>query len=179
MDGSRIDLQVTVADTGLGVPEDQLETIFEAFTQGASFETRKHGGTGLGLAITRELVGLLGGEVKAASKLGVGSKFSFNLPLALPLGAQPPVISFGEGVRGVLIVQDNEAAAKATASLLQAAGIRTWFARTGHQAIDAAAIDEFTLILVDQSLPDMSGPMLVNRLRSSRNANASRIILMT
>jgi two-component system sensor histidine kinase/response regulator len=177
--GDRIPLTIQVEDTGLGIAANQLETIFEAFTQGDSFETRKHGGTGLGLAITRELVTLLGGEVKAASTLGAGSKFWVTLPLSVPSGVEPPAISFGSGASSALIVQSHEAAARATASLLQAGGIRTWHVRSGHDALDCLAIDNFTLIFVDDSLPDMSGSALIDRIRAIPNAAMLRTILMT
>jgi signal transduction histidine kinase/CheY-like chemotaxis protein len=178
-DSSKAQLQIEVEDTGLGVPEEQLEAIFEPFTQGDSFETRKHGGTGLGLAITRELVTLLGGEVGAISKLGAGSTFWVKLPLALAPGPQPAAITVGEGVGSALIVQNNESAAKATAALLQAGGIRAWLARSGHQAIDCIAIDNFGLVLVDELLPDMTGLDLIDRIRSAQDSAGVRIVLMT
>jgi two-component system sensor histidine kinase/response regulator len=176
---SKVQLRVEFEDTGLGVPEDQLEHIFEAFTQGDSFETRKHGGTGLGLAITRELVTLLGGEVKAASKLGVGSKFWIDLPLNVPAGAQPVDYTFGPDARSALIVQGSESAAKAASALLQAGGVKTWIARTGLQAMDRLSIDDFSLIFVDEKLPDMSGQDWIDKMRARQCAVKSRIILMT
>ncbi|MGH8131297.1 MAG: response regulator, partial [Steroidobacteraceae bacterium] len=177
--GTKIQLRIEIEDTGLGVPEGQLGTIFEAFTQGDSFETRKHGGTGLGLAITRQLVTLLGGEVGATSKLGVGSTFWVRLPLTIPQGAQPATDSFGADVTGVLVVQGDEFAAKATAALLQAGGARVWMAQTGHRAIDCIAIDNFSLILVDEFLPDTTGMELIDRIRSLQDTAAARIVLLT
>ena len=175
----KVQLGIEVEDTGLGIAENQLGTIFEAFTQGDSFETRKHGGTGLGLAITRELVTLLGGEVTAASKLGVGSKFMVKLPLSMPRGEQPPSVCYGTESRSALIVQSHEAAAKAAASLLQGGGIRTWHAGTGHQAVDCLAIDKFDLVFVDESLLDMTGSALIRRIRALPDSGSTRLVLMT
>jgi signal transduction histidine kinase/CheY-like chemotaxis protein len=177
--GTKIQLRIEIEDTGLGVPEEQLDTIFEAFTQGDSFETRKHGGTGLGLAITRQLVTLLGGEVGATSRLGVGSTFWVRLPLTVPQESQPPNEPFGADITSVLVVQSDEFAARATESLLQAGGVRVWIAQTGHRAIECVAIDNFSLILVDELLPDMTGMELVDRIRSVQDTAAARIILMT
>jgi signal transduction histidine kinase/DNA-binding response OmpR family regulator/HPt (histidine-containing phosphotransfer) domain-containing protein len=176
---AKVQLRIEVEDTGYGVPEEQLETIFEAFTQGDSFETRKHGGTGLGLAITRELVTLLGGEVGATSKLGTGSTFWVTLPLAVPEGTQPAANAFSAGVNSVLIVQDDQSAAKALAALLEAGGARVWMTRSGHQAIDRIAIDKFGLVMIDELLPDMTGVELVDRIRSAQVSAAVPLVLMT
>jgi signal transduction histidine kinase/CheY-like chemotaxis protein len=179
MAGSKVELRIEIEDTGLGVPEEQLGTIFEAFTQGDSFETRKHGGTGLGLAITRELVTLLGGQVGATSKLGVGSKFWVTLPVSASQGAQPARDSFGAAVSSVLVVQGDEFAAKACSALLQAGGARVWTAQSGRGAIDCMAIDNFSLILVDELLPDMAGIELIDRIRSMQHDVTVRVVLMT
>ncbi len=174
-----VQLRIEVEDTGFGVPEEQLETIFEAFTQGDSFETRKHGGTGLGLAITRELVTLLGGEVKATSRLGTGSTFWVTLPLAIAVGAQPAAHSFSAGVKSTLIVQDDESAAKALAALVEAGGATAWITRTGHHALERMALDKFGLVLIDELLPDMTGVELIDRIRSTPASTAVPLVLMT
>jgi signal transduction histidine kinase/CheY-like chemotaxis protein len=179
MAGSKVELRIEIEDTGLGVPEEQLETIFEAFTQGDSFETRKHGGTGLGLAITRELVTLLGGQVGAVSRLGTGSKFWVTLPLAASQEAHPGRESFAAEASRVLLVQGDEFAAKACSALLEAAGARVWTVSSGRGAVDCMAIDNFNLILVDELLPDMTGIELIDRIRSVQHAATVRIILMT
>ncbi len=175
---AKIELRVEVEDTGLGIPEGHLETIFEAFTQGDTFETRKHGGTGLGLAITRQLATLLGGHVGVTSKLGAGSKFWLTLPLAVPEEAQPAADDFKVDVSSVLVVQGNEPAAKAITKLLESGGVRVWVARTGHGAIDCMAIDKFSVVMIDELLPDMSGAELIDRIRSVQDLAAIPIVLM-
>ena len=176
---AKVQLRIEVEDTGFGVPEEQLDTIFEAFTQGDSFETRKHGGTGLGLAITRELVTLLGGAVGATSRLGVGSTFWVTLPFSVPTGAQPAANPFSVGVNSVLIVQDDESAAKALAALLEANGAAAWITRSGHHAIERMALDKFGLVFVDELLPDMTGVELIDRIRSVPASTAVPLVLMT
>ncbi|MGB5131642.1 MAG: response regulator [Steroidobacteraceae bacterium] len=175
----KVGLRIEIEDTGFGIPEGQLDTIFEAFTQGDSFETRKHGGTGLGLAITRELVTLLGGAVGATSKLGVGSTFWVTLPLTVPEGTQPAAKSFSAGVNSVLIVQDDQSAAKALATLLESGGARVWMTRTGNHAIDRIALDKFGLVLIDELLPDMTGVELIDRLRARPLSAPVPLVLMT
>ncbi|TAF33384.1 MAG: response regulator [Oscillatoriales cyanobacterium] len=78
----RSKLQITVSDTGIGIAEDKLERIFESFEQADGSTAREHGGTGLGLAVTKQLVELHGGEIQVSSELGVGSQFTFSLPIS-------------------------------------------------------------------------------------------------
>ncbi|MEO1349315.1 MAG: response regulator [Cyanobacteria bacterium J06635_15] len=89
-------LAVTVSDTGVGIPEDHLTHIFEAFEQGDGSTTRSHGGTGLGLAITKNLVELHGGTIQVSSRVGIGSQFTFTLPIATGVEidqARSPVVA--------------------------------------------------------------------------------------
>ena len=174
----RVVLRVEVEDTGLGIAEDQLPRMFEAFTQGDSFESRKHGGTGLGLAITKQLVTLLGGEVHVTSRLGAGSKFWITVPLGTQKNA-PPAAHWNAGVKSTLVVQGDGPAAKVTARMLEAAGSRVWSAGTGHAAIDTMAIDEFGLVVVDELLPDMKGYELIDRIRAAAKSKNVAIVLMT
>jgi hypothetical protein len=103
-------LHFIVSDTGIGIPKDKLNTIFDMFTQADSSTTRKSGGTGLGLSISKRLVELMGGTIWVESELGAGSKFHFTIRLGV---ARAPVgdasIARSEILRGVkvLIVDDN------------------------------------------------------------------------
>ena len=80
-------VNITVSDTGIGIPDEQLSAVFEEFTQLDSSSTKRYGGTGLGLSITRHLAILIGGDISVRSEQGVGSTFSVDIPMRLPDGA--------------------------------------------------------------------------------------------
>ena len=104
----KADVRFTVEDTGIGIPEDKLRSVFERFTQADASTTRKYGGTGLGLSICRRLVHLMGGNIQVRSKVNEGSAFTFTLPLPVDDTVQPPPIREAaiENLR-VLYVDDN------------------------------------------------------------------------
>ena len=176
-DGESPRLRVEVEDTGLGIPEEELDSVFEAFTQVDSFETRKHGGTGLGLAITRQLVGILGGEVGVKSKVGQGSTFWFELPLeaaARPPRHEPWVLPDAR----VLLVQPSAPAAAATRAVLERAGAQVVNVATGQRALEKLALDgPYQLAIVDHRLPDMDGIEFLERFGSSGLAIVPVIML--
>ncbi|MCL6536865.1 MAG: PAS domain-containing protein, partial [Armatimonadetes bacterium] len=115
---------IGVQDTGIGVPEDKQESLFEAFTQADASTTRKYGGTGLGLAISKKLVEMMGGRIGVESEVGVGSLFYVDLPLP---AAQPPQPAYSEPTadlpeafpdKRILLVEDNEVNRKVATRLL-------------------------------------------------------------
>ncbi len=108
-ESERARMRVSVTDSGIGIPPEKIEHLFEKFTQADTSTTRKYGGTGLGLAICKQLVELMGGAIEADSIEGKGSTFRFLLPLALGANpcSEPPRVVDLSGLR-VLIVDDNE-----------------------------------------------------------------------
>jgi signal transduction histidine kinase/CheY-like chemotaxis protein/HPt (histidine-containing phosphotransfer) domain-containing protein len=174
----KVSVKVTVEDTGFGIAESQLESIFEAFTQGDSFETRKHGGTGLGLAITKQLVSVLGGDIGVESTLGAGSTFWVDIPLTLrEADAAAPVCP--PGVRNVLLVEEDDTAARALARLLEAQDVRVWTAQTAHRALGQLEINDADLVILDDVLPDMSGYALIEKLRADSSRASLPVIMLT
>ena len=171
-------LRIEVEDTGYGIPEEQLQKMFEPFTQGDSFETRKQGGTGLGLAITKQLVTLLGGEVNVTSKLGAGSKFWVTIPFKVekPTADVP---RWQSGVKKAIVVQNDVAGARAVTRMLEEADTQVTKYRNGHEALDAIVLEEFDLLVVDELLPDMNGYEFIDRLRSSGKAKSMAIVMLT
>ncbi|MDX2250406.1 MAG: ATP-binding protein [Bacteroidia bacterium] len=158
-------IQFEVEDTGIGIPEDKLDMIFESFTQSQSDTTRKFGGTGLGLAITRRLVELFGSGISVKSEMGKGSIFSFTLKMkkgeseaALTTIPSAEKIVF-EGLEGarILLVEDNRVNQIVASNYLKKWGIRFDIAENGYQALEKLEQKFYDLVLMDLHMPEMDG----------------------
>jgi two-component system, sensor histidine kinase and response regulator len=130
-------LLVTVTDTGIGIPADKQEVIFERFNQADASTTRTHGGTGLGLTISRRLVELMGGRMWVASTVGQGSTFSFTVGLGLPPGPALPQPSATPDLRGLraLIVDDHPTNRMVLRTTLSGWGLVVAEAESGEGAL--------------------------------------------
>jgi len=184
---ARVVLHFSVRDTGIGIPSDRRELIFEAFTQADSSTTRKYGGTGLGLTITSRLVELMGGHVWVESEQGKGTTFHFTAKFGMA-GAPAPKLVSPEPVDlanvPVLIVDDSAASQSPLEGLL-----RGWFmaptsvkgARPALAALSKAREigDPFALVLTDSSLADMDGFELVEMIRHDPNLAVTPIIVFS
>jgi signal transduction histidine kinase/CheY-like chemotaxis protein len=158
-------LNVVVSDTGIGISDDALPHLFDSFSQADMSTTRVFGGTGLGLAITRHLCELMGGEIKAKSKLDEGSVFQFSVIFATP----PPLIidkkvpPTDESIPNfanlqVLLVEDNEINQEVMLAILEGLGIKVDVANNGLEAIAMLTQSaKFNLILMDCQMPNMDG----------------------
>ncbi|BCG26903.1 hypothetical protein TUM18999_50940 [Pseudomonas tohonis] len=169
-DGREI-IRFTVRDTGIGIPPEQHERIFQAFQQIDGSTSRRFGGTGLGLAITRQLVLALDGEIRIVSQPGQGSSFIVELPVAVAIeeekdapGEHGPVRA-GEGP-AVLIVEDDGGFASVIAEAAQGHGYATVLCGSGRQAVALLQQERFAAVILDILLPDVSGWQIFRRLRS-------------
>ncbi|MCX7801038.1 MAG: PAS domain S-box protein [Fimbriimonadales bacterium] len=164
-------LRLKVADTGIGIPPEKVEQIFESFTQADGSTTRRHGGTGLGLSICRRLVTLMGGRIHVETTVGQGSTFIVDLPFR-PVDAPmaEPSHDALAGMR-VLVVDDHEANRKIVLEHLQAAGCWVEQAASASEALErarqAASGMPLDAVVTDIHMPDADGIELAIRLRSS------------
>ncbi|OGG95382.1 MAG: hypothetical protein A2527_07635 [Candidatus Lambdaproteobacteria bacterium RIFOXYD2_FULL_50_16] len=157
-----------VADTGIGITQDQGRLIFESFTQGDPSITRQYGGTGLGLAIASRMIGLMGGQIELDSQLGMGSRFSFTLDLT-PVEAPAPEVGTEnlaplQGLR-ILLAEDNKANQRLMLKILERWGVVVTIAENGLEAVKKLGQDQFDLILMDLQMPEMDGMAAAKEIR--------------
>lgn len=185
-DGQVHHIQMTVSDTGIGMDEDVLETIFESFSQADSSTTRKFGGTGLGLSICRRLVTLMGGEITVTSTPGEGSEFSLVLPF---LASEHSGHTYSELVgrlrgRRVLVVDDNQANRRILERQLTTVGALPTCVkdplvalRVVQEAIERQ--EPFELGILDYRMPIMNGIELAERLRGACESTGLKLALLS
>ncbi|EAR10029.1 ATP-binding protein [Reinekea blandensis] len=154
--------QWRVSDTGIGIPADKLEAIFQSFQQAESDTQRQYGGSGLGLAISRRLAELMGGSLTVTSKPGQGTDFTLTLPLppARPVSTPPPAEpeSVAAGGKGqVLLVEDNSVNQKIANAMLERIGFTVDIAESGETALACAKSGHYRVILMDIQMPGMDG----------------------
>ncbi len=173
-------IRFDVEDTGVGIPEDKIRTIFEAFTQADGSTTRKYGGTGLGLTITRQLANLLGGTIEVRSEVVKGSVFSILIPTGVNVQDQPLMNRYElseslmqedkpkpEGLLTgrVLVAEDAKGNQVLIRLLLEKMGLSVEIVENGKLAVEKAQAEKFDLIFMDMQMPVMSGYDAARQLR--------------
>ncbi|HYL86202.1 MAG TPA: response regulator [Candidatus Angelobacter sp.] len=182
------ELQFTVADTGIGIPEEKREAIFAPFSQADTSTTRKYGGTGLGLTISARLVAMMGGAMWVESEQGKGSQFHFTVHLQVATAnaiEMAPAVSTKclRGVR-VLVVDDNQTNRRILEAMLKRWETVTKSVSGGEEALAqlAAALEAkepFDLILTDSHMPEMDGFALIESIRKRPEFSAATIMMLT
>ncbi len=194
--------EVDVADTGIGIAEDQFEQIFEEFRQADNSTSRRFGGTGLGLSLARKYAVLLGGDVAVRSRLGEGSVFTLGLPLRNPHAtpsvstspqarsfarpfvrpavsdAPPPVNGHGAG-KTLLLVEDSEPAIVQIGSLLEETRYTVHVARNAREAMDRLADGVPDAIVLDLMMPGTDGFGLLEALRVDEKTSRIPVLILT
>jgi len=178
--GTRGFLHVTVSDTGIGMTPEQLDRLFQSFTQADESTTRRFGGTGLGLTISRRLARLLGGDVEVKSESGVGSRFTVSIECGPTSGmdiiqgltesqlpvASDPLMASNASLRGrILLAEDGRDNQRLLITHLKAAGAQVAVAENGRIAVEMVAAQPFDLILMDMQMPEMDGYSATKELR--------------
>jgi signal transduction histidine kinase/CheY-like chemotaxis protein/HPt (histidine-containing phosphotransfer) domain-containing protein len=166
---SRSILRFEVIDTGVGMPEDVLQNLFKEYAQADSSTSRKYGGTGLGLSICKQIIHLMGGDIRVTSTLGQGSTFWFEIPADIIDGSSFHVHEQKEALPEIepltiLMVEDDKTLAKYTATLLQALQHHVYIAESGQEALEAAQKRFYDVVLMDYNLPDMKGSDITRAL---------------
>jgi PAS domain S-box-containing protein len=179
--GDGVKLDFGVKDTGIGIPSDRLESIFDSFSQVDGSTTRRFGGTGLGLAICRLLVELMGGRISVSSKLGSGSEFRFELELSASDVRLPAIDRHVEGLR-VLVCDDLKVNRQVIDGYLRRAGCIVELAESGPSVLERLSrIDQSTIdvLVLDYMMPEMDGLDVAKALRELPSACRPPILFLT
>ena len=163
-----------IIDTGIGIPEDKLASVFDSFSQGSIEVNRKYGGTGLGLTIVKKLIKILGGHIKLKSVVGEGSSFSFQLEFQISPQQESqmekkPMIKYDSAKlinKKILLVEDNKINQMITKKMLDNKGIICEIIDNGEDAIDLMKTNTFDLVLMDVHLPGINGTIATETIRT-------------
>jgi len=181
-DDEKVNIQFSVADTGIGIPEDKIDNIFDNFQQATSGTSRLYGGTGLGLAIVKQLVEPQGGSIHVESELGKGSNFIFNLPF-LKTNENPEdeleIMEIAEENKNikVLVAEDIPINQLLMKTLLDDFGFEREIASNGKIAIEKLKEKSYDVILMDLQMPEMNGFEATDYIRNTMNSQIPIIAL--
>ena len=172
LDEETVEAEIIIFDTGIGIPPEKIQYIFEEFSQADSEINRKFGGSGLGLSISKRLVDLMHGSIEVNSVIGQGSTFIIHVPFKKYFDALPeekPENSNFEVLKDlkILVVEDDETMRLLLLHIFKNYHIETDFATTGIQALEKLSEKEFHLVLSDIQMPGMSGIELVQTIRKN------------
>ncbi len=181
----RARVEFAIMDTGIGIPADKLESIFDSFTQADSSMTRKYGGAGLGLAISKRLVKLMGGTIQAESTPGQGAVFRFDAQFEIP---SPEELAREEARRldsgpgspepaaqkNILVVEDSENNRMLISCYLAKSGHAVAFAENGAEGLEAFIAGGFDVVCLDMHMPVMDGYTAAAEMRSHSRPTAWR-----
>ena len=172
-------LQISVADTGIGIPPDRMDRLFQSFTQVDASTTRRYGGTGLGLAISKRLVETMGGDIRVVSKVGEGTEFIVNLPLMIAsadLGSESGTNAF-TCPRRVLVAEDNLINQIVIQRVLEKLGHTVHVVTDGEAALEQIRSSAYDLLLTDVNMPKVDGIQMTRLIRNMEGP-ASQIAIV-
>ena len=178
-------MRVTVTDTGIGIPPEKVDSLWQKFSQADTSTTRKYGGTGLGLAISKQLIELMRGSIGCESQVGVGSKFWFKLRMPHDTQIHPdPIPALDLSGLRVLIVDDNEINRRVVHEQITSWGMRNGSYATAEAAFDAvksaqASGDPYHFVISDYQMPNVDGAMLASMIKSDPSVRDTVFVMLT
>ncbi len=176
-------IRMSVSDSGIGIPEEKLDHVFEEFSQADETTTRDYGGTGLGLPISRRFCRMMGGDITVDSTVGEGSTFTIRLPLRAVEAVEPEppraVETDLDIERVVLVVDDDPNAVDLLARTLQDAGVRVVTASGGAEALHLARTLKPAAITLDVVMPGMDGWQVLRELKADPDTQEIPVVMVT
>jgi len=181
LEKNQYELQFSIRDTGIGIPKDKLDRLFQSFSQVDSSTTRKYGGTGLGLAISKELVEKMGGRMWVESEEGKGSTFHFTIIAKAEEAA--PLISIDQhpdlSGKRILIVDDNATNRLILVKQTESWGMKPIAVGSGEEALALFEEEAFDIAILDMQMPEMDGFTLAERISDMNVKNNLPMIILT
>jgi len=182
----QLTLECSITDTGIGIPQGKISTLFQSFTQVDASTTRKYGGTGLGLAICKQLCQLMQGDIKVTSVLGQGSTFSFSINLARSKQAKTVIPNVDINDVAILIVDDNTTNRLVLKAQLEHWGAVVYEADGGLSALALLesnrvnkSQNDIKMAFFDMYMPQMNGAELAKSVKSNQNLKDIKLVMMT
>ncbi len=183
-------IQIDVSDTGIGMNDEQIGRLFQAFTQADASTASKYGGTGLGLAICRQFARIMGGEVSVTSKAGQGSTFTLRMPARVrrpkasssgaPLSSSSSTATTPAKLsQDILVIDEDDSVQRALGKILEPEGFTVISARTGKEGLRLAREKHPRLIILDILMPDMDGWTVLKELKQHPAIAAIPVVLLT
>jgi PAS domain S-box-containing protein len=183
-------IRIAVSDSGIGIPAEKLERVFEEFSQAEGGTSRNYGGTGLGLPISRRFCQMMGGEITVESEVGEGSTFTIRLPLQMTLESETEPVTEGAiaapvatlqngGEKAVLVIDDDPTALDLLGRTLQGAGLRVVTASDGTEALRLAKALHPAAITLDVMMPGMDGWEVLRELKLDPETRSIPVIMVT
>lgn len=172
-----------VQDTGIGIPKEKIDFVFESFTQASNDTTRKYGGSGLGLTISKKLVELQNGTIDVATEPGIGSVFTVEIPFKTSqnlkiVNQKEPEYNLFQNIN-VLLVEDNQMNQLLTTTFLQKWNVQVKVAENGQEAIEKISKESFDIVFMDLHMPTMDGFEATKYIRNQLNLQELPIIALT
>ncbi|MEI7643658.1 MAG: response regulator [Chloroflexales bacterium] len=181
--GDQFELHVAVRDTGVGIPAERMDRLFQAFSQVDASTTRQYGGTGLGLAISQRLCALMGGRIWVESQVGVGTTFHFSI--VAPVAAMPARIDLRGAMpelagKRLLVVDDNETNRRILTLQAEAWGMQVRASSSGAEALGLLAQGAgFHVAILDMQMPEMDGAQLAKAIHAHHSTQVLPLVLLT
>lgn len=180
---SQVEIQFSVSDTGIGIPQDRMDRLFKSFSQVDSSTTRKFGGTGLGLTISKRLSELMGGRIWVESEAGKGSTFHFTIFAEI---SDEPITEYSKEFiqvfsdKKILIVDDNETNCRILSMQVEKWGFKATTVTSGREALDLLVQNTpFDVMLLDFQMPEMDGFSLAKGIQKLPEYQSAKIIILS